>query len=361
MAIRIERSGKVELLTPRIVAFLEDALHATPLDDIQSPNDTRIDFSCLNGLLAIEMKTLVDDGSERLANLTTELQDREDWPVFYGSWPAASVIKNLHDQEKIAAQISERIGRSIVNHLKKADDQLAAHLKSFPRKNVVRMVLVINEDREIYDPQTACRTIARLLWRIEGENPRYRNIDCVLFATERHATVMNGQVAFPFIVVTGKPVFDAPWKHSVIDFFIQQWGTWSGRSVYNDPPKPDSFSTIEHIPEQMRRRDLWALNYRRWPYMKPFTDDQIRDCWDEIHILGLVAFHKEAPIQIPIEAIAANSERHTHLMEEVAERGLAVPFFRPTLPRMLAAAHRIGLPIDVQAWIKDTLKTLPDN
>lgn len=95
--------------------------------------------------------------------------------------------------------------------------------------------------------------------------------------------------------------------------------------------------------------------------MKSFTNDQIRDRWDDIHILSLVAFHKEAPVQIPMKAINANSELHTHLMEEVAQRGLAIPFFRPTLPRMVAAAERIGLPREVQSWIKSTLKDLSDS
>jgi hypothetical protein len=269
------------------------------------------------------------------------------------------VIKNLSEPEKAAARMSERVGRAIVNHLKKANKQLAAHEKTFPRKNQVRLVTLVNEDNKIYDPKTVCRVITNVLWRIENGQPLYRHIDAVLFATERHATVINGDVTFPFLIVTGKPVLEAPWKHAVLDYVLDQWAAFSGIPLIKNPPKPYSFSTIEHVPRKMPRHDLWRLNYRRKPYMQFWPNDEIRDRWDEIHIRSLLAFHKESPMEFNRQILAANSEMHTHLMEEVAERGIPLQFFRPTLTRMRDAAKRIKAPAVAQSWIETVLKDLP--
>ena len=90
--MRIERTGKVDPLTPRIEAFLRGALAGVSLDEVQDASDLRIDFSCLRGLLAVELKTLEDDGADRMENLTRELRERDDWPLFLGSAPIQSDV-----------------------------------------------------------------------------------------------------------------------------------------------------------------------------------------------------------------------------------------------------------------------------
>jgi hypothetical protein len=83
--MRIERKGPVAKLTPRLERFFVEALGGEPLDAIQHPEARKADFRCLRGLLAIELKSLEQDGSERMDNLARELSERPDWPVFYGS------------------------------------------------------------------------------------------------------------------------------------------------------------------------------------------------------------------------------------------------------------------------------------
>jgi hypothetical protein len=78
--MRIERTGTVEPLTPQVIAFLTESLGGISLDDTHSHEATRIDYTCLRGLLAVELKTLEEPGTERLDNLTEQLRERDDWP-----------------------------------------------------------------------------------------------------------------------------------------------------------------------------------------------------------------------------------------------------------------------------------------
>lgn len=79
--MRTERTGPVQRLTPRLERFFAEALRGVALDDLQDAQARKADCACLNGLLAIELKSLDEDASERMDNLTDELRDRPDWPL----------------------------------------------------------------------------------------------------------------------------------------------------------------------------------------------------------------------------------------------------------------------------------------
>lgn len=359
--MRIERRGKVEPLTPRFTKFLVEALGGELLDDIQAPNDRRIDYRCLRGLVGIELKTLEGDATERMSNLTDELEKRDDWPEFYGSWPIDSVLSNLDDPEPVRRKTGERIGRAIVNHLKKANKQLAAHVQDFPRNRVVRLVVLLNEDHEVYDPATVTYLMQKELSRRDGDQPRYECIDAVMFLTERHATRVGNDVAFFFGVFTGQPMDDSPWKAEVLDEIGRRWSRWNGaRVVPRDAEAVNSFTTIDHVPDEMRRQDLWRLQYRRNPYMQSFTNEQVRDKWDECMVRSLFAFMKDSPSKPPESATRQNMEQFAHVLEEVGRRGIPLPQLQAEMDRLLAAGVRLKLSSEHQEWLAANVKHLKD-
>ena len=264
---RIERRGKVLPLTPRFLCFLRSALSSIELDDVQDSTQRRPDFSCWRDLLVIEVKSLEEDATKRMFNLTEELEKREDWPTFLGEWPIDSVVRNLkkEDQEAVRGKIYDRIGRTIKSHLKKASKQLAAYTADTvdtadnPRTNQVRVVVLINEDWEVYHPNLVSRIIQEALARQEEEDPKYKSIDAVLYMTERHGKPDGDNIAHPIIMIPGPVMENYPWKNSVIDFLVQRWCQWGGARYIEVGPDDaegvvNEFTTIEHIPDQMPPR-----------------------------------------------------------------------------------------------------------
>lgn len=352
MPMRIERRGQVEPLTPRFVQFLCEALGGTSLDDIQAPSERRADFACLRGLLAVELKTLEDDASERLSHVTDELRKRDDWPDFYGAWPMESIVANLEDPEPVKRKLAERVGSAIVRHLKKANKQLGAHAVSFPRPNLLRLVVFINEDHEVYDPAICAHLIQHELARLEDGKPKYGNVDAVLYMSERHAVRVDDRVAFPVVSITGRSVDAAEWKADVLAFVAAKWSSWAGAlHVAGDAEAVKSFTTIEHIPDQMPRQELWQLQYRRDPYLRSLSTEQLRDRWDELMVRSLLSLHKGAPFRLTKEETTKDMERFTHLLEEIAQRGLPLPMFKAQGGRFVAAAIRLRLPPACLAWV----------
>ena len=192
--MRIERTGQIKPLTPRVEAFVREALGGVSLDDVQNPDQLRADYSCLRGLLAIELKTLEDDGSERMDNLFSELRDRDDWPIFLGSAPVQAFIKNTADPEGLRKRTLERIGRGVINHLKKANRQLEAHCASFPRRNTVKALVLVNEDHETYDPHTVSFILWHAVRRVHHGRLLYEHIDLVFYFTEKNIIYLKGQL-----------------------------------------------------------------------------------------------------------------------------------------------------------------------
>lgn len=349
--MRIERTGQIPPLTPRVERFLKEVLRGVSLDDIQSHEELRPDYSCLGGLLVIELKTLEEDGSARLNNLTDELRERDDWPEFLGSAPMEAFLKNTSDPDGLRRRVLDRIGRALINHLKKANRQLGAHYANFPRRNMVGALLIVNEDHELYDPHTVTHVLQHALRRMENGKRLYEHIDLVLYMTERHAMMVDGQVAFPILIVEGQGVRNAPWKGEVGQYVAMRWAGWNGVPLVESEPALNQFSTIDHIPEVAPRHERWRTDYRRRPYLRSLTSEQLRDRFDEILVLANLAFLSGSPLKPPRDVTTRNMEQFTHMMVEMAERAIPISSFRFEPSRHLDAAKRMNLPDAVIKWL----------
>ncbi len=99
--MRIERTGPVESLTPRVERFIVEGLRGQSLNDPDNSKRLRPDYACFCGPVAIEVKTLEDDGEEHVANLVEQLRFSADWPILLGRAPMDAFIKNTGEPDGI--------------------------------------------------------------------------------------------------------------------------------------------------------------------------------------------------------------------------------------------------------------------
>lgn len=342
-------------LTPRLERFFVEALGGEALDDVQHAEARKADFKCLRGLLAVEIKSLEEDASERMDNLTDELRERPDWPIFLGSAPMQSFLKHIQKPEEIKHRLVDRIGRAIRNHMRKANKQLAAHEATFPRKNMVKVMVLANEDHEIYAPEMVAYLVHHLLLRQRNGTPLYPNIDAVIFLSERHAAPVNRQIAFPILCIEGESIENAAWKRDVTETFLTRWAKWNGVPLHHSDPRTQKFTTIDHIPEQMKRYEQWELDYKRRSYMSDFTDEQLRERFDEITCVSSLAFIKDSPLKPSRDVIMWSMSSMSHMMLEMGWRGIPVTQFRYGPERLAAAARRLHLPTNVVGWFESDM------
>ncbi|WP_454884906.1 hypothetical protein [Sphingomonas oryzagri] len=331
--------------------FIQRALAGVSLDDPDSANDKRPDFLCLGGRLVIELKTLAEDGSDRMDNLTDELRQRDDWPMFLGSAPMQAFIQNTRDPEGVQRRVLERLGRGIINHLKKANRQLEAHSKTSSTKNLARMLLLVNENHEAYDPHTVSYILWHAIRQMKDATLRYEHVDLIVYITERHAQVREGRVAFPTIIIEGASCETDEWKGQFGGFFVARWARWNGHSLEAGADVSD-FETIDHVPDQASRKDFWKLEYRRNPYLRGLTEAQLYDRFDEVTLINSLSFLKDCPIEIAADARTYGVHMFSDMMDEMAHRAIPVTRFPHKADRAIAAGHRLKLPTAVLRWIE---------
>jgi hypothetical protein len=353
--MRIERKGPVAKLTPRLERFFIEALGGEALDNILHPEARRADFKCLRGLLAVELKTLKQNASQRIDNLTAELSQDPNWPVFFGSIPIESLLRNVREPEKVKRQFVDRIGRAVKDHVSKANKQLAAHEATFPRKNMLKVMVLANEDHEIYDPAMVAYLTQKILLRQENRFFLYPHIDAVIFITERHATALEDQIAFPIVCIDGHSMTSSPWKSDVIDMFMTRWARWNGAELYHSDLQTQRFRPVDHIPEQMKRYEHWQLKYKRMPYMVDFTVEQLRERFDEIICISSLRFIKDSPLKPSDDAVSWSLSSMSHIMLEMGWRGIPITEFMYDALRLGAAAKRLHLPSKVVDWFENDM------
>lgn len=349
--MRIERTGPVERLTPQVESFLLAGLGGVSLDQVQSHERTRIDYVCLRGLLAVELKTLEGAPAERTNNFVDSLRTRPDFPMFFGSVPLEAAFKNMAEPEKLRRAALDRVGRTIVNHMKKADSQLAQHAADFPRRTCLKILVLVNEDHPEYDPETVAWVVQRELGRVLDGQRRYANTDAVLYLTERHGQALGGRIAFPICAIHGPAMELQPWKEDVLGHVVRRWSTFHGRPLHMVDQDELSFETIDHVPDQMPRHELWRLQYRRNPYLAHLSDDQLRDEFDEVMLVTELWGMKGSPIKLDMEAATVAMERFTHIQIEMHNRALPISRFDHSFDRQLAAAARLNLPARAVKWL----------
>lgn len=358
----IERNGGPEPITPRFFAFLEEQMSARSLD-LGGDREKRPDYECLGTALVIEIKSLEGDPSERLSNAIAPAQERESWPKFFGQWPAEAVLKNLPEDEREALRKSllDRLARAIVTHFKKADSQIANFCGR--RSDVhLRLLVFINEDFSEYDPSTVTYIAQREFRRKTADGVlRYANIDAVLYLTERHATNLNGKITFPITIVHGSSIAERPVALELLRRLTARWARWSvGMNALEKPLELSAFTPIHENPKRMRRQDVWEQEYRRKPYMRNWSDDDVIGLWDFTTMMTLLAFHVDPPMKVPREGISELIEKTSHLLREFASRGIALDRVKPTKERNEVAIRKITYGSVVQDWLREQVEHISE-
>jgi hypothetical protein len=288
--MRIERTGPVQRLTPKVTRFLMEALRGVSLDEIHSAEQTRIDFSCLSGLLAIEMKSLEGYPGERTNNFVDKLRGRPDFPTFFGAVSLDAVFKNMEGTEQLRRAAIDRLGRAIVTHLKKANEQLRRHGLDYPRRNRLNVVVIVNEDHPEYDPESVGWVVMREFNKEDERGCRYSNIDAVLYLTERHGKPVDELLAFPIAAIHNRSVEEQPWKEALLEYVISAWARWNGRPLFPaQTQESPEFEAFEHIPDSMPQHEAWRLAYRR--NRKRGREDAAQAAWASWALLDGFQLH----------------------------------------------------------------------
>ncbi|QFT63751.1 hypothetical protein [Roseivivax sp. THAF30] len=352
--MRIERYGDVQKLEPIVEHFLIENLSGISMDDLESHEKKRADYSCLDGRIAIEIKTLQENGEARIGTLIDRLKKRhKNWPEFLRPTQLSSHLKKLDLSQRDIDEVFSFMGRSIKNHLKKANEQLAEHV-SRHKETQLRAVFLINEDQEIYDPQNVAYITQKLLNETRSDNSiRLSSIDAVFFLTRRHATVHAGRIAFPFLCIESQSVENSSEKNDLIEIIIDRWFAKTKSYRIEKPDDNLKFTAIDIIPNRIKRYEKWELDYKRNRYMQSWSKESLQNTYNQLVAVGALNFVKGSPEKPSGEMTLWSMETMTHLSLELGYRSISNKELLRDNILISEAAKSLGFSDIAIDWLKD--------
>jgi hypothetical protein len=276
MAIHIERTGGPPDLPTAFGQFVVRRLRGRSLDD-QKNEEARQgkfpDFACYRDLVLIEMKHFEADQNERINETYKSRVRPGEEPLFYGT--RRSNFSEFSNRDEITSAVLSKLGRTIETQLIKADDQFEDYRKRNPRKNSVSICLLLNSRVDEFSPDVVLYAVQQKL-RSRGESSRFSNIDAVLYISEKHAQRLeDGRIAFAVVQILCTPAIMQRWKIGLVERVMQHWSEFrTGDAAVSG--RADQFQSVVDVPPQLTDNEAWKLAYRRNPYLRGLTKQQLK-------------------------------------------------------------------------------------
>ncbi|MGP9811828.1 hypothetical protein ACTZWT_09980 [Rhodopseudomonas sp. NSM] len=276
MSIHVERTGGPPDLPSSLSRFVVHYLGGRSLDD-QKEEEAKLgkfpDFACYRDLVLIEMKHLEDEQNERINEAYKSRVPADEKPMHFGT--RRIDLSAFNNGKEIASVILSKLARTIETHLRKANQQFEDYRKRNPRKNSLSICILLNSKIDEFSPDVVMYAVHRKMQPNES-GIRFPHIDAILYFSEKHVQRLpDGRLAFAIVQVVGVPAERQRWKREVIEHLMQRWSefrTGSTAVIGN----PDQFVSIEDVPPTMKRHEAWKLDYRRNPYLRSKTNQQLK-------------------------------------------------------------------------------------
>lgn len=323
------------------MSFLESRTGAENIDRLTLTPDQRAsekaDFFLEHRTVVCEVKALQTDTKEKIDRIMEPVLQREDAPVFYGEWELEKVLGNLADGEQIKRRIFEATTSAVWNLFRKANDQIRATKNLFGLPTAGGVLVLVNDLVPVLSPQVLAARINELFGRKEPDGSiSYPEIEAVWILAETH-TVDIGQGQPSAVAIT---IFreDGSAALRCLDALQKPWAAAHGAPLvemssdllrtleFNEVPAADP-------PTHGPRPERWRIDYRRNPYLRHHTEEQLREVFSKLMPAIAAGFLKGAKPEQQKTATAL-SEQFTHFQEELRARGLDLRKVTAGLPAM---------------------------
>ena len=350
--MRLERHGCAPDLEAAFKEFVVSVLGGHALDDDrdQEASEGKFpDFTWLGGIVLIEMKSLETDQHDRLNEVLEKHIKPTEKPFFYGGREAHHILNEVSNGAEISAAIMNKLSRTIETHLSKANRQFSSYRVRHPRKNSVTVCVILNASLREFTPEVVLKAIHGKMKADRHGGARFPLIDAVLYISEKHyRRLSDGRVGLALGMYEGAGLLSHPWKHQFVERIAAAWSQMRTGSAVVESDDLNDFDLVHDIPDQMKRHEVWALEYQRNPYMRSWTVDRLRIAFQRCIAVKSLTLLKGSWPKPDRQSIIEGWRFFKHLVEETNRRGLDL---RLLDQKLLSAADRdvvyAGLPVEL--------------
>ena len=322
--MHVERHGGPPDLQAAFTHFVLKVLRGRSLDE-QKDAEAKLgkfpDFACLRGLMLLEMKHLEAEQTERLNEVYRAKVAPDEAPFFYGSRSIDADINKLSNSNEIKAALSNKLSQTIETILRKANAQFRDYRGRNPRKNSFSVCVLLNSQIAEFSPHVVLHSIHR---KMKTGVDRFSDIDAVIYISEKHVQrLSDGHLGFGLGIFEAVGSTEQYWKVGLINLIVQRWSHYrTGTPAVSKTLQDGEFDPIFDVPEQMKRYKVWKLAYKRNPYLRPLTNNDLRVHFQRCVGFNSLSFVKGDWAKPPAEVTHAYGRMFSDTIDEINERGL---------------------------------------
>lgn len=320
-------------LENRFKQFMASLSGVEPVDTLLPPgsfeNKQRADYLLAGRRVIMELKTLKTDPSAKVETELSNHRDRGDFPLIYGSVELPKILRHLPDGDQINQRIYRNISRSVEKAVRSAEDQISDTEEIFNLRDIVGLLVLLNENIDVLDPQVVVRRTSELLNRERTDGSMHTSIDFVWLLFESHATKLpDGFLARPSVLLEGPTASSFDWFTPVFNWLQTSWSEFN-----NIPLRHASIERIAEIPfrstkpdnaipsDKLKRHEQWERLYEKAPYLRSLSDDEVLEHGSRVFQSLTPYFLKDGP-RVPMEQLEPLFVRWSDFLQESRHRGL---------------------------------------
>lgn len=319
--------------------FLELLPNSESIDEVAKDIDHEgvqiADYLFLDRKIVCELKTLNKDTKEKVDAIVRDLEQRDDYPIFYGKWDVNKILDNLHDGKDIQAKMAYKVTSPIEGTIKDANRQIRDTKRLLDIPDAKGLVVIINESVEILDAKITSWRISQCLRKKKKDGSvRFESIDVVWFLDEAHELDIRPGLKGPVSVqISGQS--DDEFTIDYTECLMYQWSAFVGIPIEFTPETNLTDADLKFKKEvnrddpqakRMTRQEFWEHSYKADPYLRKLDETDLFEYGRELFKRMTPHFLKKGPKRSETEA-REDMEKFTHLMQEIEHRGLDIRKF----------------------------------
>lgn len=275
-------------LERRFLSFLATLPGAESLDDVLAgqtfAGERRADYLLFGRRVIVEVKSLEADSSAKVGTVMEPLEERPDYPLFYGEMELSKVLQHLPDGDEIQRRIFYRVTRSVEGATRSAEDQIENTAKLLQLGDSVGVLVMLNESVDILAPDAVASRVRLLMQRQNADGSPRSPIAFAWLHFESHVLVDGpAETTLPIIVLEGPTASRFPWFSELLEYLHVAWAHFNGHPLLHNEAKNIPELKIGSRPsgaartpnDGITRHELWAHQYSEHPYLRDLSDDAV--------------------------------------------------------------------------------------
>ncbi len=315
-----------------------DALHLTKAQSESQKADYFLDHR----KIICELKALYSDSSSKVEKILSAYRERPEFPLFFGKWELEKILKAFPDNEKdeINKKIFTAVTDTVEGIVEKANRQIRSTKASFGMNDALGLLIIFNDNVEIYTPDTVARRVRLALGkRMQNGDKRFDQIAAVLIINTAHYFQSSPDLKLlPIVTIVDEqnPIAD------YVKLLLKKWAEFDGQPLLEGngieflKQANKTFAQDLRTPKAadlIPRQESWRRRYLANPYLRTCERaDLLR--------FGASAMKNIARNMIkgvpkrPFEEVANYLVQWTHFLEEMDFQGIDFRELHPFLENL---------------------------